>query len=105
MVTCDFQTIKDLLQKSIENGWEAELTLYMNHMEYMIIIYDDHCSFQRCGYKNGSGEYDFSSLDELYVAEQVDGIILKRDWEKIEYFDCVDFEMQGFWREDINFTK
>lgn len=63
MVTYDFQTIKDLLQKSIENGWEAELTLYMNHMEYMIIIYDDHCSFQRCGYKNGSGEYNFPSLD------------------------------------------
>jgi len=30
----------------------------------MIIIYDDHCSFQRCGYKDGSREYDFSSLDE-----------------------------------------
>ena len=105
MVTCDFQTIKDLLQKSIENGWEAELMLYMNHMEYMIIIYNDHCFFQRCGYKNGSGEYNFSSLDELYVAEQVDGIILKRDWGKIEYFDCADFEIQGFWRDDINFTK
>lgn len=51
-------TRKDLLQKSIENRWEAELTLYMNHREYMIIIYDDHCS--------------------------------------LEYFDCVDFEIQGF---------
>lgn len=97
MVTYDFQTIKELLQKSIENGWEAELTLYMNNREYMIIIYDDHCSFQRCGYKDGSGEYNFSSLDELYAAEQVDGIILKGDWDKIENFDCVDFEMQGFW--------
>lgn len=61
----------------------------------MIIIYNGHCSFQRCGYKDGSREYDFSSLDELYVAEQVDGIILKRDWGKIEYFDCVDFELLG----------
>ena len=94
----NFETIKTLLHKSIENGWEAELTLYINSREYMIIIYDDHCSFQRCGYKDGSGEYDFASLDELYAAEQVDGIILERDWEKIEYFDCVDFEMQGFWR-------
>ena len=96
MVTYDFETIKNLLQKSIENGWEAELTLYMNNREYMIIIYDDHCSFQRCGYKDESGEYDFSSLDELYMAEQVDGIILERDWGKIEHFDCADFEMQGF---------
>lgn len=62
MVTYDFQTIKDLLHKSIENGCEAELTLYMNHVEYMIIIYEDHCSFQRCGYKNGSGEYDSSNI-------------------------------------------
>ena len=43
-------------------------------------------------------------LDELYVAEQVDGIILKRDWEKIEYFDCVDFEMQGFWEESMEYV-
>lgn len=91
----DFETIKALLQKSIQNGWEAELTLGMNYKEYMIIIYDDHCSFQRCGSKDGSGEYDFLSLDELYVAEQVDGIILERDWGKIQYLDCVDFEMQG----------
>lgn len=61
----------------------------------MIIIYDDHCSFQRCGSKGGSGEYDFLSLDELYMAEQVDGIILERDWGKIQYLDCMDFEMQG----------
>lgn len=105
MVTYDFQTIKDLLKKSIQNGCEAELRLYMNHREYMIIIYDDHCSFQRCGYKDGSGEYDFSSLDELYVAEQVDRIILKRDWGKVECLECVDFEMQGLWKEDINFAK
>ncbi|MBD5494664.1 MAG: hypothetical protein HDR12_09900 [Lachnospiraceae bacterium] len=98
MAEYDFETIKTLLLKSIDNGWEAELTLYMNSREYMIIIYEDHCSFQKCGYKDGSGEYYFASLDELYVAEQVDGIILKRDWEKIEHLDCVDFEMQGFWR-------
>lgn len=98
MVIYNFETIKNLLQKSIENGCEAELTLYMNDREYMIIIYDDHCSFQRCGYKDGSGEYNFLCLDELYVAEQVDGIILARDWEKIEYLDCADFEMQGFWK-------
>lgn len=98
MATCNFETIKKLLLKSIENGFEAELTLCMNNREYMIIIYDDHCSFQRCGSKGGSGEYDYSSLDELYIAEQVDGIILARDWDKIEYFDCMDFEIQGFWK-------
>lgn len=97
MAIYDFRTIKTLLQKSIENGWEAELTLYINNKEYIIIIYKDHCSFQRCGYKDGSGEYNFLSLEELYKTEQVDGILLERDWEQIEGFDCIDFEIQGFW--------
>jgi len=68
MTAYDFETIKNLLQKSIKNGWEAELTLYINNRKYMIIIYDDYCSFQRCGHKNGSGGYRFASLDELNVA-------------------------------------
>lgn len=50
----------------------------------MIIIYDDHCSFQRCGYRDGSGELDYNDLDELYRAEQPDGIVLARDWDEIE---------------------
>ena len=93
----DFETIKALLLQSIENGYEAELTLYLNNREYMIIIYDDHCSFQRCGYLDGSGEYRFPSLDALYEAEQIDDIILARDWDKIEWFDCMDFDIQGLW--------
>ena len=50
MAEYDFETIKTLLLKSIDNGWEAELTLYMNSREYMIIFYDDHSDFQRCGF-------------------------------------------------------
>ncbi len=34
MVTYDFQTIKELLQKSIKNGWEAELTMFINNGVY-----------------------------------------------------------------------
>ncbi len=45
----------------------------------MIIIYDDHCSFQRCGsLEEQSGEYNYKTLDELYKAQQVDGIIIER---------------------------
>ena len=66
----------------------------------MIIIYKDHCSFQRCGSNNkkSSGEYNYKSLDELYTAAQVDDIILKRDWDKITAFNCEDFEILGFWK-------
>ena len=46
MAAFDFDTIKSLLQKSIKNGREAELTLYISNREYMIIIYDDCCSFK-----------------------------------------------------------
>ena len=97
MAVYHFKTIKALLEKSIENGFEAELTLYLNHKEYMIIIYKDYCSFQRCGYKDGSGERKFLSLEELYQAEQVDQIVLERDWEKIEDMECFEFDILNLW--------
>ena len=37
------------------------------------------------------------TLDELYTAEQVDNVFLARDWDNITEFDCVDFEMSGYW--------
>ncbi len=51
---------------------------------YMIIKYDDHVSFQRCGVDDGSREYDYPSLEELYQIESVDGICLKDKWDTIE---------------------
>ena len=97
-----FEEIKTLLLKSIdEYECEAELRLFFenNSNEYMIIIYKDRCSFQRCGnIKKSSGEYYYKTLDELYTATQVDDIILKKDWDKIIAFDCEDFEILGFWK-------
>ena len=63
----------------------------------MIIIYDDHCSFQRRGYKDGSGEINFKTLDELYNAELIDNIILSRDWNKITELSCYEFDYLGYW--------
>ena len=81
-----FEEIKTLLLKSIdEYDCEAELRLFFenNSNEYMIIIYKDRCSFQRCGnIKKSSGEYYYKTLDELYTATQVDDIILKKDWNQ-----------------------
>jgi len=102
MAKYTFEEIKKLLLKSInEDHIEAELRLIFedNSYEYMIIIYDDHCSFQRCGtQEEQSGEYNYKTLDELYKATQIDNIVLKRDWNKIKEFDCVDFEMSGYWK-------
>ena len=102
MVEYTFEKIKQLLLKSImEAHIEAELRLRFEDKdhEYMIIIYEDHCSFQRCGaIGEQSGEVNYRTLDELYQVRQVDGIILERDWDKIIEFDCVDFEISGYWR-------
>ncbi len=92
-----FEEIKKLLQISICKGYEAELRIYLYKKEYMIIIYDDHCSFQRCGYKDGSGEQNYSNLDQLYTARQVDNIILQKDWKNIDNLECIDFDMLDLW--------
>lgn len=101
MTNYTFEEIKGLLLKSIqEHDFESELRLCFrdNPNEYMIIIYDDHCSFQRCGNpKEASGEYNYESLDELYNAQQVDGIVLERDWGKIKELQCTDFDILGLW--------
>lgn len=95
-----FAEIKAFLLKSInEYGCEAELSLKFSDRSngYMIIIYEDHCSFQRCGNaKEQSGEYDYATLDELYTAKLIDDIILERDWNKIIDIDCMDFDILGF---------
>ena len=88
MTNYTFEEIKGLLLKSIqEHDLESELRLcfHDNPNEYMIIINDNHCSYQRCGNpKEASGEYNYESLDELYKAQQVDGIVLERDWGKLK---------------------
>lgn len=64
----------------------------------MVIIYDDHCSFQRCSNPSeASGEYNFESLDELYKAQQIDDIFLERDWGHIKDLECIDFDILGLW--------
>lgn len=102
MAKYTFEEIKTLLLKSInEDHIEAELSLTFKNKsnEYMIIIYNDHCSFQRCGsLQEQSGEYDYKTLDELYKAQQIDNIILERDWNNIIEFECADFELFGYWK-------
>lgn len=57
---------------------------FQNHdNEYMIIRYKEGPSFQRCGISDGSGEFFYSSLDELYMSDLIDNINLSRDWGNI----------------------
>ena len=73
-----------LLFDSVSGEPEFEILLRDTEKEYKIIKYDDHVSFQRCGVNNGSGEYDYPSLHELYQAVTVDDICLKESWSMIE---------------------
>lgn len=90
-----FETIKSLLEKSVQRGEEPELGMYIDGTEYMIIAYDGCCTFLRCGVKGvGSGEIKYDTLDELYEADQpIDNICLKRDWSKIEDMYSFDIEL------------
>lgn len=96
-----FEEIKAMLLECIrQHGCEAELRLTFSDKphEYMIIIYDGHCSFQRCGTEEQqSGEYDYPTLDELYQARLIDSIVLERDWNSIRSFDCMDFDLLELW--------
>jgi len=73
-----------------------ELSLFMYGKEYMIIVFKEKCSFQRCssgaaGAYDGSEEFYYNTLDELYTSITVDDILLKRDWDNITDFQCSDY--------------
>ena len=92
--------VKEVIKELVKMDFEPELSLCFrgNESEYMIIGYADHVSFQRCGYYDGSGEIDYKTLDELFEADIIDGICLKRDWNKIVDIWCspsmIDFEFK-----------
>ena len=93
-----FEEIEERLRQCIDKcKWEAELRLKFADRphEYMIIVYDDLCSFQRCG--AGERERNYAALEELYRAEQMDGVILERDWGGICAFECMEFDILGLW--------
>ena len=65
---------------------EPEFEIYFHNVKesYMIIKYKDGVSFQRCGVTDGSGEYYYPSLLELYNTVSVDGICLRERWKDID---------------------
>lgn len=83
MTMISFEDFSKLFD-SIPGEPEFEILFRGVKAKYMIIKYDDHVSFQRCGVNDGSGEYDYPSLQELYQAVTVDGICLKDCWDTVE---------------------
>ena len=73
-----------LLFESANDDSEFEIYFHDEEDRYMIIKYDDHVSIQRCDVYDGSGEYEYPSLLELYQSVTVDDICLKEQWDTIE---------------------
>ena len=77
-----FETIEQMLLKCVARGGEPELSFRLRSAEYMIIACAHRYSFQRCADESGanaSGERYFT-LQELYVAPQIDGRSLEELW-------------------------
>ena len=78
-------------------GAEPEFYVYFDNYdtEYMIIKFDKGPSFQRCG-PDWSGETFYKSLKELYTADLIDGLNLKRDWNRIICITPVHCEWDSY---------
>ena len=91
-----FETIEQMPLKCVLEGGEPELGFRLRGTEYMVIVYADRYSFQRCADEagaNASGERYFATLWELYGAPQIDGLSLKELWSEMDDFYCFDFEL------------
>lgn len=82
-IPVSFETFQSVFRQ-IHSEPEFTFCFKNNPKEYMIIKYETHVTFQRCGVGDGSGEIPFSDLDTLYHTETIDGICLRRDWDTIE---------------------
>lgn len=76
-----FKELFDLL----DSNRCPEIEIYFENTDdvYMIVKHNDYVDFGKCGLCVSSDENKkFCDLDELYVSE-VNGICLKRDWNRI----------------------
>ena len=81
MLKFSFETIEQMLLKCVAQGGEPELSFRLCGALYMIIAYAHRCSFQRCADESGanaSGERYFATLQELYVAPQIERTLTGR---------------------------
>jgi len=91
-----FDEVKKRHKKLTDIGEEPELSIYINGKEYMIICCGDMYGFLRCGNRDRSDVFIYSTLDELYNTVTVDNILLSRDWNDITDFHCSDYG----WEDD-----
>lgn len=92
-----FEELKKIALRHADMEPEIFLNFSDKTGDYLIIVFEDKCSFQRCGTQgvspfDGSDELFYKTLDELYETETVDGILLKRDWDKLTSIHSFELE-------------
>ena len=93
---CSMDKFRELLEKS--NGGEFELNFTSTNEQYMIIRCSDCLTFQRCdSFRKGSGEVYYKTLDEIFEKGEIDGFVLKDNWQYL-YAIIIDgtFELDEY---------
>jgi len=99
MAKYTYEEIKRRFEDCIKVGYEPELMIYLGGKMYGIIGYADFVEFMRIPCVDFSEIVRFGSLDELYNTQTVDEVLLVRDWDRIEKFECMDFSI--YFEEDF----
>ena len=79
-----YEKFKELFNL-LDSNRSPEIEMYFEDTDdvYMIVKHNDYVDFGKCGISVSSNENrKFCNLDELYISE-VDGVCLKRDWNKV----------------------
>ena len=77
----DIEYTKKELNKHLENGTKPELCIKIEGKDYMIIPLKDKISFQQI---DVTKESFYKDVENLFSSELINGIVLNRDWNKIE---------------------
>ena len=75
-----YDSIRGMLEECFEDDYNHEIDIRIDGRKYMIFLFEDHCAFRRC---EDEAEMTFKDINEMCSAELFDGVIIKRDYEKI----------------------
>lgn len=73
--------VKSALREWLLKGSEPELCIKIDGKEYMIIPLNERLSFQWIG---ETSEFYFETVEELFSSVLVNGLVLDRDWNRVE---------------------
>lgn len=92
----EYLTLKRFFGKKCHKGYIviAEFVFENKECSYLLIGYKNKVSFKRN--LKDDPEVEYKKLDELYSAEQVDSVCIKRDWKNIKNYKLRFFKENKF---------